>query len=90
MMTPDNEPRTLAYAAADGNKVSFRVGLSNSHGRFPVGDTSGDETGGQTRKRLYCEQEEALKRDKVFVQYQPDLDGREETREQAIRDVRSN
>jgi len=88
MMTPDNEPRTLAYTAADGSKVSFRIGLSNNHGRFPVGDTSGDETGGQTRKRLYREQEEALKRDKVFVQYQPDLAGREQAREQAIRDVR--
>jgi hypothetical protein len=88
MMTADTEPRTVKYLAPDGNTVCFRVGLSEGR-RFTVGDISGDAADGRTRKRIYTEQEDALKRDKVFLQYQPDIDGQQKTRDQAIGDVRS-
>lgn len=81
------EPRTFSIKEADGSVKRYRVGVSHKN-KNVVGDTTSDDTGGYTQKRMYKDQQDRLMASRVFVQYKPEAGREEAERQKALEDLR--
>jgi hypothetical protein len=81
------EPRTFSIKRSDGSVTQYRIGVSRKNTNV-VGDTTSDDTGGRTQKRIYRDQLDRLMASRVFVQYKPEGGQQEAVRRKALEDLR--
>jgi hypothetical protein len=84
----NSEPRVFSIKGTGSEARTYTVGLITGNTSI-IGHKRADETGGQTRKRIYKDQLERLVAERVFVQYKPTPGKSDAEHEKALDDLRA-